>query len=70
MDGFVNNEGFGAEIVLTSPEGHHFISAMHFKFHATKNNAEYEALINGMKMALEMKVLDMILLSDSELIVN
>ncbi|XP_074346263.1 uncharacterized protein LOC141685037 [Apium graveolens] len=54
VDGAVNNGGAGAGIVLVSPEGHHLMSAIHFKFYATNNDAEYEALINGLKIALEM----------------
>ncbi|XP_074375214.1 uncharacterized protein LOC141716974 [Apium graveolens] len=54
MDGAVNNGGAGAGIVLVSPRSHHLMSAIHFKFYATNNDAEYEALINGLKIALEM----------------
>ncbi|XP_074342004.1 uncharacterized protein LOC141679402 [Apium graveolens] len=70
VDGAVNNEGAGAGIVLVSPEGHHLMSAIHFKFYATNNDAEYEPLINGLKIALEMRVRNLIAKSDSELVVN
>ncbi|XP_074373910.1 uncharacterized protein LOC141714280 [Apium graveolens] len=70
VDGTVNNGGAGAGIVLVSPEGHHLMSAIHFKFYATNNDAEYEALINGLKIALEMGVRNLIARSDSELVVN
>ncbi|XP_074346603.1 uncharacterized protein LOC141685400 [Apium graveolens] len=70
VDGAVNNGGAGAGIVLVSPEGHHLMSVIHFKFYATNNDAEYEALINGLKIALEMGVRNLIARSDSELVVN
>ncbi|XP_074336798.1 uncharacterized protein LOC141673971 [Apium graveolens] len=70
VDGAVNNGGAGAGIVLMSPEGHHLMSAIHFKFYATNNDAEYEALISGLKIALEMGVQNLIVKSDSELVVN
>ncbi|XP_074378003.1 uncharacterized protein LOC141719524 [Apium graveolens] len=70
VDGAVNNGGAGAGIVLVSPEGHHLMSAIHFKFYAMNNDAEYEALINGLKIALEMGVRNLIARSDSELVVN
>ncbi|XP_074342668.1 uncharacterized protein LOC141680303 [Apium graveolens] len=70
MDRAVNNGGAGAGIVLVSPEGHHLMSAIHFKFYATNNDVEYEALINGLKIALEMGVRNLIARSDSELVVN
>ncbi|XP_074324177.1 uncharacterized protein LOC141661094 [Apium graveolens] len=70
VDGAVNNGGVCAGIVLVSPEGHHLMSVIHFKFYATNNDAEYEALINGLKIALEMGVRNLITRSDSELVVN
>ncbi|XP_074356057.1 uncharacterized protein LOC141695732 [Apium graveolens] len=69
-DGAVNNGGAGAGIVLVSPEGHHLMSAIHFKFYTTNNDVEHEALINGLKIALEMGVRNLIARSDSELEVN
>ncbi|XP_074374125.1 uncharacterized protein LOC141714507 [Apium graveolens] len=70
VDGAVNNGGAGAGIVLVSLEGHHLMSTIHFKFYATNNDAEYEALINGLKIALEMGKRNLIARSDSELVVN
>ncbi|XP_074324247.1 uncharacterized protein LOC141661163 [Apium graveolens] len=70
VDGAVNNNGAGARIVLVTPEGHHLMSAIHFKFYVTNNDAEYEALINGLKVALEVGVVNLIAWSDSELVVN
>ena len=69
VDGAVNNDGAGAEIVLISPEGHRLVSAIHFAFKVTNNDAEYEALIAGMKLALEMKVRHLRARSDSMLVV-
>ncbi|XP_074337137.1 uncharacterized protein LOC141674310 [Apium graveolens] len=70
VDGAINNGGACAGIVLVSPEGHHLMSAIHFKFYAMNNDAEYEALINGLKITLEMGVQNLIARSDSELVVN
>ncbi|XP_074342448.1 uncharacterized protein LOC141680010 [Apium graveolens] len=70
VDGAVNNNRSGAGIVLITPEGHCLMSASHFKFNATNNDAEYEALINGLKLALEVGAVNLIVQSDSELVVN
>ncbi|XP_074323019.1 uncharacterized protein LOC141659968 [Apium graveolens] len=70
VDGAVNHRGAGAGIVLVSSEGHHLMSAIYFKFYATNNDAKYEALINDLKIALEMGVRNLIARSDSELVVN
>ncbi|XP_074327276.1 uncharacterized protein LOC141665194 [Apium graveolens] len=70
VDRAVNNGGSGARIVLVSPEGHYLMSAIHFKFYATNNDAEYEALTNGLKITLEMRVRNLITKNDSALVVN
>ncbi|XP_074377077.1 uncharacterized protein LOC141718598 [Apium graveolens] len=67
VDGDVNNSGAGAEIFLVTLEGYHLMSAIHFQFYVTNNDAEYEALINGLKIALEVGVVNLIAQSDSEL---
>ncbi|XP_074363168.1 uncharacterized protein LOC141703597 [Apium graveolens] len=70
IDRAVNNNGAGTEIIFVTPEGHHLMSAVHFKFYVTNNDAEYEALINGLKIALEVGVINLIARSGSELVVN
>lgn len=49
VDGAVNGNGAGSGIILISPEGHKLQSAIHFGFKATNNDAEYEALIAGVR---------------------
>ncbi|XP_074374288.1 uncharacterized protein LOC141714683 [Apium graveolens] len=70
VDGVVNNNRAGARIVLVTLKGHHLMSAIHFKIYVTNNDAEYEALINGLKISLEVGVVNLIARSDSELVVN
>ena len=43
--------------------------ALRFKFKASNNEAEYEALIAGLKLAKEMKVESLEIFGDSQLIV-
>nr|XP_017225259.1 PREDICTED: uncharacterized protein LOC108201488 [Daucus carota subsp. sativus] len=69
-DGAVNNEGARAEIVLISPEGHRLLNAIHFTFQLSNNDAEYEALIGGLRLALEMKVRKLVIKVDSMLVVE
>ncbi|XP_074327272.1 uncharacterized protein LOC141665190 [Apium graveolens] len=66
VDGAVNNNGAGAGIILVTPKGHHLMSAIQFKFYVTNNDAEYEALINGLKITLEVGVVNLIARSDSD----
>ncbi|XP_074360390.1 uncharacterized protein LOC141700576 [Apium graveolens] len=69
VDEASNDDGAGAGIELISPEAHKIRRATHLAFHATNNDAEYEALINGLKLALEMKVENLNVFSDSMIVV-
>ncbi|XP_074372877.1 uncharacterized protein LOC141713384 [Apium graveolens] len=70
VDGAVNNNRAGAGIILVTLEGHRLMSTIHFNFYVTNNDSEYEALISGLKIALEVGVVNLIARSDSELVVN
>ncbi|GJS62226.1 reverse transcriptase domain-containing protein [Tanacetum coccineum] len=52
-DGSSYIDGSGAGLILTNPEGVEFTYAMRFRFEATNNEAEYEALIAGMVQYLK-----------------
>nr|GEZ90687.1 reverse transcriptase domain-containing protein [Tanacetum cinerariifolium] len=53
-DGSSSTDGSGAGLIFTSPEGMEFIYALRFRFDATNNEAEYEALIAGLRIAEQM----------------
>ena len=69
MDGSSNESRSGAGLILISPEGHRIHFALRFDFHASNNEAEYEALIVRLKLAKEMKVESLEIYSDSQLFV-
>ncbi|XP_074347110.1 uncharacterized protein LOC141685935 [Apium graveolens] len=69
VDGASNGDRAGARIELSSPEAHKIRRVTHMAFHATNNDAEYEVLINGLKLALEMKVENLNVFSDSMIVV-
>ena len=62
MDGSSNDGGSGANLILISPEGHQMHCALRFGFKASNNEAEYEALIVGLKLAKEIKVESLLVL--------
>ncbi|GKU91872.1 hypothetical protein SLEP1_g5686 [Rubroshorea leprosula] len=70
VDGAANIEGSGAGAVLVGPDGFRSEHALRFKFQATNNAAEYEALIYGLKLASELKVQSIQVFSDSQLVVG
>ncbi|GJV09096.1 reverse transcriptase domain-containing protein [Tanacetum coccineum] len=57
-------------LILTNPEGAEFTYAMRFRFEATNNEAEYEALIAGLRIAEQMGVKNLQANVDSRLVAN
>ena len=50
MDGAANQKGFGMGLILISPEKLIVEKLLRLGFSATKNEAEYEAVLGGMSM--------------------
>ena len=56
IDGASNARGSGAEFLLTNSKGMVTEHALRFDFKASNNQAEYEALVVGLGLALELGV--------------
>ncbi|XP_074301396.1 uncharacterized protein LOC141632782 [Silene latifolia] len=69
-DGASNQRGPGVGLVLRSLKGDLIVQAVRCEFKATNNEVEYEALILGMQMALDLKVRRLQVYNNSLLIVN
>nr|GEW10489.1 reverse transcriptase domain-containing protein [Tanacetum cinerariifolium] len=69
-DGSSCVDGSGARLILTSPDGVEFTYALRFQFTASNNEAEYEALIAGLRIAARMGMKDVHVRVDSKLVVN
>jgi ribonuclease HI len=63
FNGSVMKEGAGVGLVLISPLGVHMEYMVQLHFPTSNNVTEYEALINGLRIAVEIRV-------DSELVVD
>ena len=70
VDGSSNTHGSGAGIVVKTPEGDSVECALRFDFKATNNQAEYEALIAGLKVCTALGADEVEAFSDSQVIVN
>ncbi|GKU89478.1 hypothetical protein SLEP1_g3610 [Rubroshorea leprosula] len=70
VDGASSSKGSGAGAFLIGPEGYRSEHALKFNFDATNNMAEYEALLLGLQLALELKISTIQIYSDSQLVVN
>ncbi|GJY05254.1 reverse transcriptase domain-containing protein [Tanacetum coccineum] len=69
-DGSSCVDGSGASLILTNPEETKFTYALRFKFDATNNEAVYEALITGLRIAEQMGVKNLQINVDSRLVSN
>ena len=56
IDGSSKLEGGGDGLVLTRPDGVIAEYALGFKFLATNNKVEYEALVIGLRVAMDLGV--------------
>ena len=60
----------GKSLILTTPEGEEVTSALRFDFHTSNNEAEYEALLSGLRLAEQMGAEVVMVLTDSRLAAN
>ncbi|KAL5743307.1 hypothetical protein ACOSQ2_026423 [Xanthoceras sorbifolium] len=70
IDGSSNRHGSRAGIVIQAPNGTVTQLALRFELRATNNIAEYEALIQGLRVTLELRIESLLVYNDSQLIVN
>ncbi|VFR00417.1 unnamed protein product [Cuscuta campestris] len=70
VDGTSGPRGYGGGIVFTTPEGFKIYHAIVFNFKLTNNEAEYEALAGGLRLAQALKISRVSIKSDSSLIVG
>ena len=54
FDGSVMAPGSGARVVLISPDGSRLRYSIHLHFLASNNAVEYEALINELRITIEL----------------
>ena len=70
FDGSNMQNGSGAGILFVSPHGYTIPKSYKLLFPCTNNIAEYEALTNGLKLAIEWNIIELHVFGDSQLIIN
>ncbi|KAL5537985.1 hypothetical protein UlMin_045753 [Ulmus minor] len=70
IDGSSTDNCSGAGVILVSLERVRLSCALRFRFKATNNQAKYEALLAGLRLAKEVSACHLLIYSDSQLIVN
>ncbi|KAL0461251.1 UNVERIFIED_CONTAM: hypothetical protein Slati_0012700 [Sesamum latifolium] len=64
VDGSSTTQGSGAGVVITTPQGDDMEFAIKFDFNASNNEAEYEAMVLGMRMTQDAGALHLLAYSD------
>jgi ribonuclease HI len=70
FDGYYRHHGSGAGILFIMPLGVTIPKSYKLLFPCTNNVAKYEALVLGLKLALELKLTALEVYGDSQLIIN
>ena len=67
---FLMKTGAGAGLLFISPLGKHLRYVLRLHFPASNNVAEYEALVNGLRIAIELGVRRLDARGDSQLVID
>jgi ribonuclease HI len=70
FDGSLMKTGAGAGLLFISPLGKHLRYVLRLHFPASNNVAEYEALVNGLRIAIELRVRCLDARGDSQLVID
>jgi ribonuclease HI len=70
FDGSVMKTGTGAALLFISPLGKHMRYVIRLHFPMSNDMAEYEALLNDLRIAIELGVKRLDIRDDSQLVIN
>jgi len=70
FDGSVMKTGAGASLLFIAPLGDHMRYVICLHFPASNNMAEYEALLSGLRIAIELDVKRLDVRGDSQLVID
>jgi ribonuclease HI len=70
FDGSLMKTGAGAGLLFISPLGKHLRYVLRLHFPASNNVAEYEALVNGLRIAIELGIRRLDAHGDSQLVID
>jgi ribonuclease HI len=70
FDGSKSQEGSGAGCILIDPKGKRYFLSYRLESECTNNIIEYEALVQGLKKAIDLNVKELKVFGDSEIIIR
>jgi ribonuclease HI len=70
FDGSLNIEGAGAGVLLISPTGEQLKYVLQIFWKVSNNEAEYEALLHGLRLAASLGIKRLLVYGDSAVVIN
>jgi ribonuclease HI len=70
FDGSLNLEGAGAGVLFISPQGDHLKYILQIHYKASNNDAEYKALIHGLRIAVSLEIKRLIAYGGSKVVID
>jgi ribonuclease HI len=70
FDGSLNLEGAGAGVLLISPMGEQLKYVLQIFWKVSNNEAEYEALLHGLRLAASLGIKRLLVYGDSAMVIN
>ena len=69
FDGSLKIDGGGTGVLFISPSGKQLIYDLQIMFEVSNNEAEYEALLHGLRLAISLGIKRLLIFGDSKLVV-
>jgi ribonuclease HI/dsDNA-binding SOS-regulon protein len=70
FDGSLKLEGAGAGVLLISPKGEQLKYVMQIFWKVSNNEAEYEVLLHGLRLAISLNIKRLLVYGDSAVVIN
>jgi ribonuclease HI len=70
FNGSLNLEGAGAGVLLISPTGEQLKYVLQIFWRVSNNEAEYEALLHGLRLAASLGIKRLLVYGDSAVVIN
>jgi ribonuclease HI len=70
FDGSLKLEGVGAGVLLISPKGEKLKYVLQIFWKISNNEAEYDALLHGLRLAISLGIKRLLVYSDSAAVIN
>jgi ribonuclease HI len=70
FDGSLKLEGTGAGVLLISPKGEQLKYVLQIFWKVSNNEAEYEALLHGLRLAISLGIKRLLVYGDSTVVIN